>query len=298
MMITEKHNYQLILVAFVLVWVSSSSVLADMYCTSTSTYTSHIGANSASAEGDNGYCFNTPEKLNVTLYEFGICNGPATPDDLGDCSVLFESTAGEPLELSAGASIPVANGVSIPEGSYSHAYVILSTATSLEAVVEFATPRTADNGTTGVYCFTDGRSITNSASIISCGNDPSAVSLSGEVIGLGDQNGYSNTLLNYTVTMMGQSVVMDLYSITSTGVLSNSYNDDFALFGSQALTGGVDITANTSSIDIAFSVTDGATIGFDDPSNNFVTFVTNPSASDQAPVDAVFTGIKFLVTAR
>jgi hypothetical protein len=286
-MITKKHHYHLFLASLVLAFASSSnSASADMYCTSASNYSAHTGVNSSSSEGDDGYCFHTAEKLNITLYEFGICNSPATPENREGCSVLFESPAGEQLEVSAGASIPVANGVAIPEGVYTHAYLIFSTTTSLEAAIEFTTPRIADNGTTGIYCYTDGRSIQTSASIISCGNDPSMAMPATEVLRLGDPNSYSNTHLNYTVTMMGQSVVMDLYAITSEGVLSNSDNDDFALFGRQSLSNRAQITANTSNIDIAFSVTDGTALGFSQ--NSGIT----------APVDALLQGIKFSVSVR
>lgn len=278
--------------------IIANASFADTTCSSTSWYGTHISADGAN--GNDGYCFATPQALNIRLYEFGLCTSAASPSNRDQCTTLFSNSAGTALELSAGVSLPLASGISIAEGVYSHAFVVLSTVTSLEAVIEFSSPRTDDNGLTGVYCYTDGRSINSANSIISCGNDPAAVSTSTEVIGLGWEN-YSNTLLNYTVTMRGETVVTDLYAITSTGGLSTNSGDDFALFGRQVLNQAITITPNTSNIDIGFSVTGGVTIGFSsgDPSAGYnnanETFLGTASAA-HAPVDAVFDGIKFLVT--
>lgn len=280
--------------------ITANASFADTTCSSTSWYGTHLSADGAN--GNDGYCFATPQALNIRLYEFGLCTSAASPSNRDQCTTLFSNSAGTALELSAGVSLPLATGISIAEGVYSHAFVVLSTVTSLEAVVEFSSPRTDDNGLTGVYCYTDGRSINSANSIISCGNDPTAVTASTEVIGLGWQN-YSNTLLNYTVTMRGETVVTDLYAITSAGELSTNSGDDFALFGSQILNQAITVTPNTSNIDIGFSVTGGVAIGFSsgDPSaaydNANETFLGTASAG-HAPVDAVFDGIKFVVTAR
>ena len=94
--------------------------------------------------------------------------------------------------------------------------------------------------------------------------------------------------------MQGQRVVSDLYAITSGGILSTNSNDDFALFGSQILNQPISINPNTSNIDIAFSITDGVTIGFVNGGPPF----NRPARNTDAPVDAVFEGLKFLISAQ
>lgn len=284
----------------VITLITANVSFADTTCSSTSWYNSHTGTNAAN--GRPGYCFATPQELNIRLYEFGLCTSAASPSNRDQCTTLFSNSSGTALELSAGISLPLAAGISIAEGIYTHAFVVLSNVTSLKAVIEFASPRTGDGPTTGVYCYTDGRSVNSANSIISCGTDPAAVSASTEVIVL-DWPSHSNTLLNYPATMRGETVVTDLYAITSAGELSTNFGDDFALFGSQILNQAITITPNTSNIDIGFSVTGGVTIGFTsgDPTDTYdaIAKTFNGTASaGHAPVDAVFDGLKFIVTAR
>lgn len=275
----------------VITLITASESFADTTCSSSSWYSTHTGGNAANA-GD-GYCFSTPQAMNITLYEFGLCTSAASPSDRDQCTTLFSNPAGTALELSAGISLPLSAGVSISEGSYTHAFVVLSNVTSLETVIEFSTTRTDDSGDAGIYCYTDGRSINLFDSIISCGNDPTAVTASTEIIGLG-AGSYSNTLMNYSVSMLGETVVTDLYAITNVGQLSTNSVDDFALFGSQILNQAISITPNTTNIDIGFSVTDGVTVGFANGGPPF----NAPARNTDAPVDAVFEGLKFLISAQ
>ncbi len=271
--------------------LSAHAALSDTTCSATSWHDSHLG--SSAANGFDGYCFHTPRAMNILLYEFGLCTSSASPSNRSQCTTLFNSSAGVALELSAGARLPLTAGVSVSEGAYSHAFVVLSNQTSLEVVIQFSSPRTDDSGSSGLFCYTDGRSINSSDSIISCGGNSAAAVASTEIIALGG-GAYSNTLLDYTVNMQGETVVSDLYAITNSGVLSTNANDDFALFGSQLLNQPISITPNTTNIDIGFSVTGGVTVGFVD---NAAPFSRAASNSD-APVDAVWEGLRFLVSSR
>ena len=92
--------------------------------------------------------------------------------------------------------------------------------------------------------------------------------------------------------MGGANIVSNLYAITSSGALSSAGND-FALYGSQQLASAVNITPDTKGLDIAFSITDGVTLGFGiDLDGNGV------AAGQTGPNDAVFEGLKFKITAN
>lgn len=266
--------------------LTAMSASADTACSSTSTFDDHQGINSAISDLV-GYCFLTPQSFNIVLYEFGLCTSAATPSNRDQCTTLFSNTAGLELEISKGTSLKLADNISLAEGQYSHAFISMNTTSSIEAVIEFDTPRVADNGSQGVFCYTDGRSFDDGApaSIISCGNTPASVAPAVETLYfVNDDNDYVNTLLNYVVSMRGQSVATDLFMITNTGVLSNSFDNDFALFGSQTLNNPISINPKTSNLDIGFSVTDGISLGFD--------------GSMTAPFDAVFNGLRFIVTSQ
>lgn len=272
------------LVATVFV-LNTEQVEASNRCTPTSTYLSHTGVSAANSA--DGYCFQTPQEMNVKIYEFGLCKSAASPVDKRNCENIYYSQAGKSFNLSVGSVASLLSDVNLPEGTYTHGYVIISNVTSIKTVISFAQARTDDRGNVGTVCFTDGRSIDNSNSIISCGADASAALPSVETIGLvGPNDSYANTELNYTVVMNGETVTSDLYMLDSAGSLSNGAANDFAIFGSQRLKSPVVISPNTQQIDIGFAITDGVVIGFAN------------QGSGGTPFDAALEGIRFRFSAK
>ena len=263
----------------------SNFASAGTQCTASSIQSSHQGVADA-ANGVNNYCFHTPESMNIKLYEFGLCTGPSSPSNKSSCTALFESNTGKEMNLSVGSSLELADNVSLSEGIYTHAYLLMSNVTSIKSVISLTPDRQDDRSGSGKYCYTDGRSIDSSASIMSCSDDPTQAVASQETIGLSSGNTYSATLLNFIAIMNGTSVVTDLYMTTSDGTLSTATIDDFAIYGSQTLGSSVSVTPETTGLNIAFSISDGVTLGF------------GSAASNAAPDDAVFEGLKFQISAN
>ena len=270
-----------------------SASFAGTECTSTSNEASHQTTNAAN--GQLGYCFQTPVNMDVKIYEFGLCTAHSDPTNKSACTTLFENVAGKDMNLTVGSSLDLSDSVSLTEGTYSHAYVIMSNVTAIKTIVQFSNARTDDAGQSGVYCYTDGRSWNdNPLAIMSCGSSASDAVASEEKIGLeAPGGGYSSSELGYTVSMGGQSVITNLYMIDQNGSLSTSYNNDFAILGSQILSDQVIITPSTSSLDIAFSITDGVMVGFDIDFDQ-----DNTTGTQTGPNDAVFEGLKFKITAK
>lgn len=265
----------------------TTPVFAGKSCTSTSTEAAHTGSNSAVPD-DDGYCFQSPQQMNIRLYEFGLCTSASSPLNKINCSSLFTSQTGQEINLSVGSVNSLVDVVTLVEGQYTHGYIVLSNLTSIKTVIEFNAPRLDDRGGLGKFCFTDGRSVNDEPeppSIMSCGDDATQAVPSDEVIGFfaPDSSDHSSSSLGYTVEMQGSTVVTDLYMISSDGTLSTSFEDDFAIYGSQRLLSPVIIEPQTGDkpiIDIGFSVTDGVVIGF----------------GGDRPDDAVFEGLKFNVS--
>ena len=278
-----KRTLSIILVSATLtVW--ANALTAGTSCTASSTYGLHQSASGDAANGVDGYCFYTPESLDVTIYEFGLCVGHATPAAKQNCVTLFESATGRNVNLSAGKSLDLSDSVSLPPGNFTHAYIAISNVTSIKGAIKFNSPRVDDQGNSGEFCYTDGRSFNNGAqSIVSCSNNAANAVNSVETIGLEDGSGGYASSEVISVMMGGETVVSNLYMIDAVGALSTQYADDFAIFGSQELTPAVDLSENTTNLDIAFSITDGVSIGF-------------PNNGPTAPVDFVFEGIKFKIT--
>ena len=272
----------------------STSAFAGTACTSTSSEADHTGSNAAN--GEHGYCFHTPQQLNLVIYEFGLCKDASSPADRAPCTALFSDTGGRAVNLSVGAVDELIDNISIDEGTYTHAYLIASNETSVKSVIEFSTARTDDQGNSGKFCYTDGRSWDNNPpSIMSCGSTAANAVASVETIALyGANNSHMNTMLDYTVSQGGQSIVSDLYMIASDGTLSTGFANDFALYASQRLLAPVDVSVDTKNIDVAFSITDGVAIGFDTAFD----LANSISASTRGPNDAVWEGLQFIITAQ
>ena len=267
-------------------WVSAGS--AGTACTSTSNRDSHLDENENAANfeslGD-GYCFQTPTNMDVTIYEVGICTAHVSPKDRTACTLLFDDANGQLVNLSVGSSLDLLKEISITEGTYSHAYILMSNVTAIKTVIQFSTSRTALDNSSGEYCYTNGDSFDDKKilSIMSCGDSASAAVSSEETIGF---NG-SYSLVPYTVTMAGEQVVSNLYMTDADGTTpSTDESTSKRILGSQKLGNQVTVTPSTSNIDVSFAITDGVAIGF-------------PDAQElSGPHDAVFEALKFKITAN
>lgn len=109
-----------------------SEVLAGKDCANTSTRSTHLELNTAALKDDrvtplDGYCFHTPETMEVIIYEFGLCTGAASPSSRSsNYSTLFSAADGKIMNLSVGSSLPFSDSITLTEGTYTHGYLLLS----------------------------------------------------------------------------------------------------------------------------------------------------------------------------
>ena len=253
---------------------------AGTECTETSTYSDHTGVNSSSADGQDGYCSLDPISMLVTVYEFGLCTGPSSPSDKSLCAPMFQSDTGIEFDLSVGSSAPLISDVTLPEGVFTNAYIVLSNWFSINASHQFATARTDLYGGTGTYCFTNGLNMDDGDGNITCANTPSPDHSAMRVRFYSGVGAYGNTDLDYEVEIAGTTTITDLYMITSSGNLSSD-GQDFAIYADQTLAQPVTISPETNNIDLGISVENGAMLNF---LNDAVTVS-----------DAVISGMKILV---
>ena len=287
-----------VILSFAVAVTLAKATVAGTACTASSKYSDHTGTDSATySESEDGYCTITPDSMKVKIYEFGLCTGASSPSDKSACTTLFSSPTGTEIDLAVGLSASLTDDVSLAEGSYSNAYLVLSNVTSLKASHTFSSSRSDLDGNSGNICYTNGRSWDdNPNTIITCAATDAAVH-SVETIGFGDidNNLHIATVPDYRVSVAGTSVVTDLYMIDSSGTLSTAFADDFAIYGDQTLTTPVSITPTTSGLDVGISITNGIALGFDDPNAGGSTCT---DATNGCPSDALFMGLKFLVTSN
>ena len=278
-----------------------SEVLAGKDCANTSTRSTHVGANTAALDDDrvtakDGYCFNTPETMEIIIYEFGLCTGAASPSTKSsNCSTLFSAVDGQIMNLSVGSSLPLSDGITLDEGTYTHGYLLLSNLFKIKSVIEFSTDRVDDTGGTGKFCYTDSRSVNDGPkSVLSCGVDASAAVASSERSSVGYTAGgvYTSKQMGYGLVMGGETILTDLYMTTADGVEAINANQEAAFFAGQTMVDEVKITPDTTELDIAFSITDGVVLGFG------IDFGSGIENTQTGPNDAMFEGLKFKITAK
>ena len=259
-------------VVYVALFLNVGAAAAGKDCTNTSTLLTHQGANTAAVSDgggppDDGYCYHTPESLELVVYEFGVCTGAVSPATRPDkCSTLCKNSSGTTVNLAVGDTLPLSDSVTLDEGTYTHGYLLVGNVFKTKAIIEFTTDRTDDRGGVGKICYTDGRSVDNNVPVMSCGTDASAVLPAPETSSVGYTSGgtYVSRALGYSLVMGGETVVADLYMATTAGVEASGPIEEAAFFGSQAFGTPVTISPNTASINISFGITDGVTLGFPD----------------------------------
>ena len=278
-------------IVYAALFINVGAAVAGKDCTNTSSYANHSTADSAAEENGSsitGYCYHTPESLELKIYEFGICTEAVSPKTKPDkCSTLFKDSSGKTVNLAVGDSLPLSDAVTLDEGTYTHGYLLVGNVFKTKAIIEFTTDRTDDRGGVGKICYTDGRSVDNNVPVMSCGTDASAALPAPETSSVGDNSGspYVSKVLGYSLVMAGETVVTDLYMATTAGVEAANQGEEAAFFGSQKFSAPVTINPNTTSLDISFGITNGVTLGF-------------PNGAGRGPNDAVFEGLKFKITAN
>lgn len=281
-----------------------SGVLAGKDCTNTSTRATHLGPNTAALDEDrvsplDGYCYHTPQTMEVKIYEFGLCTGAASPlSRSSNCSTLFSAADGKVVNLSVGSSLPLSDGITLDEGTYTHGYLLVSNLFKIKSVIEFSTDRVDDTGGTGKFCYTNGDSVNDvpkPQSVLSCGADASAAKVSSERSSVGYTTAggdYTSKQMGYGLVMGGETILTDLYMTTADGVEAENAGQEAAFFAIQTLVDEVIITPNTTELDIAFSITDGVVLGFG------IDFGSGIAGAQTGPNDAMFEGLKFKITAK
>ena len=104
----------------------------------------------------NGFCTLTPEKYEITIYEMGLCTGPAITGNAG--SMIYDkNNAGCITTMSTATTVDLAGGNALanlpagtrpPSDDYNYAYILISNNFKLKGSY---TIKNADNSTTTFY---------------------------------------------------------------------------------------------------------------------------------------------------
>jgi len=223
---------------------------------------------------ERGWCLMTPESMQIKVHFIGLCTSEPTWENFDTiCDQLFSSSSGELATISKNAAFPLINGISIPEGTYTHAAIFIDRSIRHSSVVTFATPRRGKSGNpagdniTGKVCWSLEMTAANDT-------DPADNAYSSFAADCGDEEGErgyniseNNILFNNLTGKPGdlsegvtESSTWKVYLLNSSRQRDSDVTDgkvDNAKFfiGIQKFNNPVEIKPSTTTVDLGFRLT-------------------------------------------
>lgn len=213
------------------------------------------------------YCLLTPDTYTNTFYFVGLCQTPPTVQNFRTvCSPLFQSNEGKLVTITPNIKVNLVDEVSIEEGIYPYAAILISKTQKFSISKKFSPARTGKTGT-GEWCWTlDADSVSASFRFndkntwtADCG--PTSPATTGESIY--SPNAFSTLGVwgpSYTSSTAETSYTAHILLSDETLTSGNSGNyfsfpeATYAL-GLQTFNTPVTISPNTSGIDTGFLLT-------------------------------------------
>jgi hypothetical protein len=269
-MISKNH----IAMGLAFLTLLSASFVSAAQCSSTTDASTLLGNDTWGAcEGA------TPDALEVSFYKLALCTAKPTITDDSACTYFLNTTTPVKATISVGTEIPLLSGdISIPEGVYTHSFLMIDTTIGLKTTFEFAAGNEQYDGAgkQGKYCWTNGNDIVwgypNPADMpITCGSNPAPATSEETFKAFGcddnDPCDVTNTLVNQQTT----STVYDVYllkddatTLASVGRNRAGYPEGDAqyIWGVQKFNNAPKVDANTSKVTMGFKLTEGMDMGF------------------------------------
>ena len=221
-----------------------------------------------------GGCTVTPDEVHFPIYKFGLCEEvPTYQNYLTACKFLYDSTSGETVDVNKSSNFQLAENVTIDEGTYEATVVLVGNTIKVRHsdVFDADWDGLEDNGaggysdTTGNYCSTrlDSGSEDDFDSNLDCANSALEAGMFSETVGAYHTAG--------ACTLVGGNIVSNLSFTTNSGattvcgMLDEDTLETYDGLGDtdatrqliiQTFTNEVTISPNTTSLEIAFKVTD------------------------------------------
>jgi hypothetical protein len=215
-------------------------------------------------------CLKEVTSFKLKVYEFGLCTDYPTVADRSKCTELFKNT-GFDLAISKNASLPLGGSVSLTEGIYTHAYIIVDNNTYLKSVHEFSADRKDMAGNTGKFCYSNGIVRTEDANleltnvVVTCGATDASAANKETIMFSTNANAYRNfDIINFN----NEGALSDtdagytkLFALTAAQAASTAWANDHSILAGQKIT-PVTISTTTKGLNIAFTVTDNVSFNF------------------------------------
>lgn len=239
-------------------------------------------------------CQVAPDVYQIVLYEVGFCSSqPTAPStssgfdsSSGDCTALFSNSNGESLDLAVGVSLNVSENINIPNGTYTHGYVIMKNTFGIKATKTFADSnliRTTNGSSSGNICWSAADPIYGSSyyatdhdssvfaaaySFVECGATAGTAEIITDTLDAFEVNSGVGTY-TASASVTGGTIYAYLTRSTDDFKLVNAINTADRIVAIMDWTSAVSINEQTSSIDIQFNVSGGTSLQIWSPASGY-----------------------------
>ena len=106
------------------------------------------------AGGSSDFCRLSAQEFTINLKYAGLCTSqPNETNFRSVCSAVFDNTAGQDITVTENASLPLVDEITLPEGIFTHAWLLVGNTVKYKASASFDPVRTGKTGT-GQFCWT------------------------------------------------------------------------------------------------------------------------------------------------
>ena len=223
------------------------------------------------SSGASTACNLTPDSMTINLHFIGLCTSePTIANFRTACSSIFTSNTGEAKKITTTSSANLMNDVTITEGNYSHAAILIKNNIGFSVKKKFSPARSGKTGT-GEWCWTlDGETTTvntnfaqRSTWIAECGADePTTIGThtanQNAVWSSASGNRFDNFETGTTASTTWTVYLLKADETINTGTPGNygSFGTASYYLGIQKFNTAVSITPKTSNLDVGFRLED------------------------------------------
>ena len=223
--------------------------------------------------GDNT-CTVTPDYVKLEVYQFALCTEMPSNDDITKCDFILNSSAATTLTLGTNSTgvLSGASQAALKGSDYTHAFMVIGSKILLKDSFQFSSDRKSSDGGEGAICFTNGFSngfLTDDPADngITCGDSDGSKDTEASYKYFGFTGNYSGSKANSQSTTNYYTLVQGLAGTKASVVATTDVNGSY-IFLAQQMASSVnmasDSAGNLPTLNLAFKVTDAATLSFYD----------------------------------
>ena len=259
---------------------------------STTTFADCIESSNVMTFPTGSSCNAQPDYYAITIYEMGLCSSaPTAPTSSaamvgGGCTVVYQNTTGELVEVQNGISGSLSSNqltTTPANGTYSYGYMRIKNDILVKVNQEFTSSLYGDDtSTSGVYCATksvtyknDGTSGTQTS--VCDTTPPTAGTLTSRMVDFSGASAlgcfaYDATSCSGPMSVTGGT--LSAYLLDTSQYLATAAGSVTGILGIMTFTTAITITESSTSMDVAFKVSEGMTVS--DNGSSGVQFDSGP----------------------